>query len=91
MVQDLKNEANQNLESKGNTGLKYDYKINMNVFIGTFREYLIQIAIKNDCKKRKILYEYLIEEATENLVPIKERRSFSCTIVRRRNKYSQNL
>lgn len=91
MVQDLKNDVNQKVESKGNTSLKYDYKINMNVFIGTFREYLIQIVIENDCKKRKMLYEYLIEEATENLVPIKEGRSFPRTKVRRRNKYSQNL
>lgn len=40
MIQDLKNDANRKLEAEGKKDLKYDYKINMNVFIGTFREYL---------------------------------------------------
>ncbi len=87
----MKNDVNQKVKAKGNTSLKYDYKINMNVFIGTFREYLNQIIIENDYEKRKMLYEYLIQEATENLVPIKKGRSFPRTKARRRNKYSQNL
>lgn len=91
MIQDLKNDANRRLEAEGKKGLKYDYKINMNVFIGTFKEYLIEIAIENDPIKSQMLYEYLIEEATENLVPIKDGRNFPRSNVRRRNKYRQNL
>ncbi|SNT31702.1 Transposase DDE domain-containing protein [Anaerovirgula multivorans] len=91
MIQDLKNDANRRLYTEGKKDLKYDYKINMNVFIGTFREYLIQIALENNPQKSQMLYEYLIEEATENLVPIKAGRSFPRTRIRRRNKYTQNL
>ena len=58
----------------------------MNVFIGTFKEYLIEISIENDPIKSQMLYEYLLEEATENLVPIKDGQNFPRSNVRRRNK-----
>jgi hypothetical protein len=53
MIEDLKNDANRNLEKKGKSDLKYEYKINMNIFIGTFREYLIGIALEKDPVKNQ--------------------------------------
>ncbi|WP_270568088.1 IS4 family transposase [Clostridium beijerinckii] len=40
MIEDLKNDANKELEINKNSGLKYEYKININILIGTFREYI---------------------------------------------------
>jgi hypothetical protein len=91
MIEDLKNDANRNLEKKGKSDLKYEYKINMNIFIGTFREYLIGIALEKDPVKNQKLYCNLIEEATENLVPIKPGRSFPRKFKRVRTKYPTNL
>jgi hypothetical protein len=45
MVEDLKNDANKQLEENKNKDLKYEYKVNMNILIGTFKEYIIKIAV----------------------------------------------
>lgn len=91
MVEDLKNDANKELEQKKDRQHKYEYKVNINILIGTFREYLIKIAIEEDNVKRKQLYEYMLEEIMENLVPIRNRRSFPRAHYKGRNKHKVNM
>lgn len=91
MVEDLKNDANKELEQKKDRQHKYEYKVNINILIGTFREYLIKIAIEEDSVKRKQLYEYMLEEIMENLVPIRTGRSFPRIHYKGRNKNKVNM
>lgn len=76
MIEDLKNDANEESKSKGAKNLKYEYKVNINILVGTFREYMIKIAIENDPDKRRLLYKYMLDEIMQNLVPIRPGRSF---------------
>jgi hypothetical protein len=91
MVEDLKNDANKELEKDKKITLKYDYKANVNILIGTFREYIIKIAIEQDALKRKHRYEYMLEEIMENLVPIRTGRNFARKPYRGRNKNKLNI
>jgi hypothetical protein len=91
MVEDLKNEANKELELEKKIGLKYDYKVNINVLVGTFREYMIQIAMEEDDIERKKLYTYLMEEIMENLIPIRSNRQFPRVFYKGRTKNRTNL
>lgn len=91
MIEDLKNDANKELESSKNSELKYEYKINVNILIGTFREYIIKITIEENSVKRKRMYEYMLEEIIENLVPIRIGRQFPRTPYRGRNKNKLNI
>jgi len=91
MIEDLKNDANKELDVNKNSELKYEYKINVNILIGTFREYIIKIAIEENSEKRKRMYEYMLEEIMENLVPIRIGRQFPRTPYHGRNKNKLNI
>ena len=75
MIEDLKNDENSELEVNRTKILKYDYKVNINILVGTFRDYMIKIAIEDRPDERKLLYEYMLEEIMENLIPIRPGRS----------------
>lgn len=90
MIEDLKNGANIELEINNTKNLKYDYKVNINILVGTFREYMIKIAIENRPDERKILYEYMLEEIMENLIPIRPDRSFERKTYKGKNKHKLN-
>lgn len=75
MVEDLRNDSNKVVENNKKENLKYEYKVNMNILVGTFREYMIKIAIEEDDDKRKIMYTYMLDEIVSNLVPIRPKRS----------------
>lgn len=91
MIEDLKNDANSELEVNRTKILKYDYKVNINVLVGTFREYMIKIAIEDRPDERKLLYEYMLEEIVENLIPIRPGRSFERKTYKGKNKHKLNI
>jgi len=41
---------------KKNPNLKYDYKVNINVLVGTFREYMVKIAIEENAAEAERLH-----------------------------------
>lgn len=90
MVEDLKNDANNEVDLNKSENLKYDYKVNLNVLIGTFRGYMIKIALEEDDIKRRTLYNYMMEEIVENLVPIRPERKNKRVPYKGRNKYKVN-
>ena len=75
MVEDLRNDSNKVVEENKKENLKYEYKVNMNILVGTFREYMIMIAIEEDDEKRRKMYTYMLDEIVSNLVPIRPGRS----------------
>lgn len=91
MVQVLKNDANNEINKKEKGTLKYHYKVNMNILIGTFKEYIIKIVIEEDDEKREELQSYMMEEITKNLVPIRKGRSSPRKKYKGRNKYRVNV
>lgn len=91
MLEDLKNDANKELELKKNKELKYEYKVNINILIGTFRSYMIKIAIEEDDAKREKMYTYMMEEIMENLVPIRTSRRFPRKAYKGLNKNKLNI
>lgn len=89
MLEDIKQDAEENLAKKEN--LKYEYKINMNSLVGLLKLKIVEIAIEEDDKKRERLYKTLISKMQRYLVPIKSNRSFSRTTKNTKNKYTTNL
>lgn len=75
MVEDLRNDSNKVVENNKKENLKYEYKVNMNILVGTFREYMIKIAVEEDDDKRRIMYTYMLDEIVSNLLPIRPKRS----------------
>lgn len=46
----------------------FEYKVNINILVGTFREYIIKIAVEeNDDKIRKI-YIYMLDDIVSKLI-----------------------
>lgn len=91
MVEDLKNDANNQLKAKRNIELKYEYKVNVNILVGTFRSYMIKIAIEENEEKRKRMYMYMMEEIQENLIPVRKNRKMPRNPYTGTNKYKTNL
>ena len=63
------------VEKNKKENLKYEYKVNMNILVGTFREYVIKIAIEEDDDERRKMYTHMLDEIVSNLVPIRPNRS----------------
>ena len=91
MVEDLKNDANKKIELKKKKGLKYEYKVNINILIGTFREYMIKIAMEENDIEREKLYTYVMEEIMENLIPIRSDWKFPRLAYKDKNRNKTNL
>lgn len=75
MVEDLRNDSNKVVKDNKKEKLKYEYKVNMNILVGTFREYMIKIAVEEDDDKRRKMYTYMLDDIVSNLVPIRPKRS----------------
>ena len=71
-------------------GLKYDYKVNMNVMVGTLRERFMEIILSNKEDLQKKADEFN-EEIKKYLVPIKPGRSYPRKRMHSMNKYRHNL
>ena len=86
MLSLAKNEANYNIKAE-KQGLKYDYKVNMNIFIGKMIPVLIICLTEENDKKRGKLYQKVMKEVCKNVVPVRPDRSFPRREPSRKNKY----
>ena len=84
-----KNEANEEIEMQ-KTGLKYEYKINMNILIPKIRNVLIKCLLTDDLSMRNKIFDEAMSIITKNLVPIRPNRNFSRKEPSRKNKYPVN-
>lgn len=91
MAEDLRRDANNKLEPSKKPDLKYDYKVNMNVLVGTFREYMIKILIEEDEEKSEKMYTYMMDEMIRSLVPIRPGRNNPRKAYSGVNKHRTNL
>jgi hypothetical protein len=82
-------EANKNAESN-KEGLKYEYKVNMNILISKMSRTLIECFYEDDLEKRTSLFDQAMKNITRNLVPIRPNRSFPRREPSRKNKYPVN-
>ena len=84
-----KSEANETAASKQD-GLKYEYKVNMNILIPKMTRTLIGCFYEENIEKRAMLFDRAMETITKNLVPIRPDRSFPRKEPSRKNKYPTN-
>jgi hypothetical protein len=71
-------------------GLKYEYKVNMNILISKMTRTLIECFYEVDLAKRTMLFDKAIENISKNLVPVRPGRSFPRKQPSRKNKYPGN-
>lgn len=84
-----KAEANENT-ALNKEGLKYEYKVNMNILIPKMTRTLIECFYEDDVKIRTMLFDKALKNITKNLVPIRPDRSFPRREPSRKNKYPGN-
>lgn len=87
MLEDIKSDS----EVEQDPNKKYEYKVNMNIMVGLFREKLINIFLKTKSKDIDKAQEEFITEIKKYLVPIKPGRSFERKRMHSMNKYRHNL
>ena len=90
MLEDLRNDADKVVKDNKKEEQKYDYKVNINILVGTFREYVIMIALEENTEIRTKMYMSMIDEIVANLVPIRFGRSYPRKPYTGVNKYNQN-
>ena len=84
-----KTEANENVEIN-KKGLKYEYKVNMNILISKMTRTLIECFYEDNPEKRTRLFDKAMKNILRNLVPIRPDRSFPRREPSRKNKYPVN-
>lgn len=65
--------------------------MNINIVNGAFREYIVKITIEENASKRSKIYEFMLEEIIENLIPVRTGRQFDSTPYSGINKYKLNI
>lgn len=71
-----KNEANEKVVLKNeDKNLKYDYKVNMNILIGKLKDTMVLMLLEDNPDKRKAIFHEIMEEISQNVVPIRPGRS----------------
>lgn len=91
MAEDIRKEANDKIDVNNKSEIKYEYKVNMNVLVGTFREYLIMVLLEDDEDKAEKMYNNMIDEIKRSLVPVRPGRSLKRKPYSGVNKYRTNL
>ena len=93
IAEDLRKDANAEIEKDKEHGYKYDYKVNMNTLIGILRKQFILILISMNLNKddeSDKAYDDIIEEIRKNLVPIRPNRKNPRKNYKGYNKYKQS-
>jgi len=85
MLTIAKEEANSEIKKKD--GLKYEYKVNMNILIGKMVPMLAKSLCEENHERRGELYTKTMAEITKNLVPIRPGRHFKRREPSRKNKF----
>jgi len=62
--------ANENIQST-KKGMKYEYKVNMNILISKMTQTLIECFYEDNLEKRLRLFDKAMENIIRNLVPIR--------------------
>lgn len=93
LLQDIKHEANEKIQkSHKEKNLKYEYKPNVNLLAGWLKNIFIAVIFTPTKKKKKELYNIILEKAEKNLVAINPNRSYEKnSYTSGRNKYSTNI
>lgn len=81
-----KNEANERIKAQ-KKNLSYEYKVNMNIFIGKMIPMLVSVLLEENSSKRGRQYEKLIKDIAKNVVPVRPGRSFPRREPSRKTKY----
>ena len=84
-----KAEANENVDIN-DPGLKYDYKVNMNILIPKMTRMLIECFCEDNPEIRAKLFDKAMNNILKNLVPIRPNRNFPRREPSRKNKYPVN-
>lgn len=87
MLEDIKSDS----EIEQDPNKKYEYKVNMNIMVGMFRNSLIKIFLQTKNKDIDKAQEEFIREIKKYLVPIKPGRNFERKRMHSMNKYRHNL
>lgn len=63
-------------ERTNGKGLKYDYKPNINMLIGTLKDNLIMMLLEKSSRKRNKIFKDIMEQVAKCCIPIRNQRQF---------------
>lgn len=90
MVALAKKDANLIIEDRNkDKNLKYDYKVNTNILIGKLKLSLVSMMLEPSSRKRSKLFKKIMNEISQNVVPMRPGRSFRRNFKSKNNKYSR--
>ena len=87
MLEDIKRDADEEKKQ----GLKYEYKVNMNILAGIFKRKFVEVLMAPTSKESIEKYNKMIEEIRKHIIPIKPGRKFPRNKMHSMNKYRSNL
>jgi hypothetical protein len=80
----LKDENNEEKD------LKNEYKTNLNMLVGSLKDKLILMMLEKSSRKRDKMYKHIMEQASQNAIPIRIGRHNPRKIHHSRGKYNTN-
>lgn len=70
--------------------IKYEYKTNLNVLVGTFKDKLVMILLEEDDRIREMMFNKIMKMIVRSTVPIRKGRQNSRNKFLNRSKYQLN-
>lgn len=91
MVYNMLEDIKRDVDEEKKQGLKYEYKVNMNILAGIFKRKFVEVLMAPTAEESIEKYKKMIDKIKKYIVPIKPGRKFPRNRMHSMNKYRSNL
>lgn len=72
MIELARQESDEIINSNNNgKNLKHEYKTNLNILVGSLKDKLVIMMLENSSRKRNKMFKKIMEQASQNAIPIR--------------------
>lgn len=72
MIELARQESDEIIKEKNkDKNLKHEYKTNLNILVGSLKDKLIMMMLEKSSRKRDKMFKKLMEQASQNAIPIR--------------------
>ena len=91
MVYNMLEDIKRDVDGEKKQGLKYEYKVNMNILAGIFKRKFVEVLMAPTAEESLEKYKNMIAKMKKYIIPIKPGRKFPRNRMHSMNKYRSNL
>jgi hypothetical protein len=91
MIELVRAQKNDNIKEKNKLkGLKYEYKTNLSILTGVFKDKFVRMLLEDSPKKREKIFDSIMKQISKCVIPIRPERKNERKVCTTRGKFKTN-